>query len=167
MSNCTSRLHRATFAIVAIFSIAALTATATPIFLGTTDGNPANVDAAFSKLVGQITLYNASNDPDLPEAIFEGNFNVTSVGGDMQTFSLDVTGWQYLVFKAGPSFYHYYVGADTGSVQFSARNGLSNYKFFNAKSPPPAVPEGATTATLLGLGLLGVTRLRGRIRQAK
>lgn len=142
-------------------------ASAVPIYLGQTTGSPSDLESVFGRLTTQISLYNTTHEPDLPTALFAGAIK-TNVGGDLKSFSLDISGWDYLVLKAGPKNYHYYVGDDTGLTAFTTPKGLSNYSFFKAYVPPPEpprLPEHGASILLIAPALLGLALLRRKSRK--
>lgn len=142
--------------------VAATVASAVPINLGITTGQPASIEDALARLNTQIALYNASSVQDLAFAALEGA-EKTDVANGAKSFSLDVTGWDFLVLKFGPRNQHFYVGDDTGLLSFTTQFGLSNYIFFNSVTPP-AIPvrDAGNTVMLTGLAFLALAAY-GRI----
>ncbi len=76
--------------------------------------------------------------------------------------NLDVSNFTYLLAKYGNVSYVWYV-ANLTTVSFVSSigqgGGLSHYALFN----PSSVPDGGTTAGLLGLAMLGLGYLRRRM----
>lgn len=160
-STAVRRLVAGTNLAVAIACFGgAATASAVPIDLGTTTGQPASASEAMNRLNAQIALYNAANGMDLESAVLAGA-EKTEVPGGSTSFLIDVTGWSYLVLKFGPLNQHFYVGDDTGEQSFTTRFGLSNYVFFNPLGEPPAsVPDAGNTVLLTGLAFLALAAFR-------
>jgi hypothetical protein len=114
-----------------------------------------------------LPAYNAANNPDLPAAL-AGSQNV-DVSGNMLSITFNATGYEFVKLKWGQNWQFYYVAGE-GSLTFQSttfnQNGqpqaLSHYTFFNStlapEGPGPGVgvPEGGTTALLLGLAVLGL-----------
>jgi len=147
---------------------------------------PANETNIYNGLTAAITAYNLANDPDLPGA---GAIDLTpqvlagfsgSVGGHVDapantlslSFNFAVEQETYLALtwdgpNGGTQFF--YVGGETGWDTFVApffkdkQYGLSHYIFTGPKTP--SVPDGGTTALMLGLGLVALARV-GYRRQA-
>jgi hypothetical protein len=109
-----------------------------------------------------VTLLAGSGvpDPDLPDAVF--GFKEEDENVVLQ--DIDVSGYTYLMGKYGKSgsgqiSVYFYVGG-LGSVNLSntvsfgtaVSGALSHWSLFN----PHGVPDGAATAALLGLSLLGL-----------
>lgn len=137
--------------------VAATLASAVPINLGITSGQPASIADAMDRLNTQIALHNASSELDLEFAAIDGA-EKTEVANGSKSFSLDVTGWDFLVLKFGPRNQHFHVGSETGMLSFNTQFGLSNYIFFNPASLPssPTIPvrDAGNTAILTGLAFL-------------
>jgi hypothetical protein len=139
---------------------------ATVIDLGITTGEPADLTHEFARLSGQIDLYNASHDPDLPAAILAGAVEVDTPTGPT-SIDVDVTGFCYIKLKwDGKDQFYYVMGEGSltfDSTVFNANNqpeGLSHYVLYKCEGQ--ATPDGGTTAALLGLGLAGLGGLRAR-----
>jgi hypothetical protein len=150
----------------------ALAAQAVIIDLGITAGSPASQAHTLSRLNGQINIYNAAFNPDLPAALLAGSTDTVTPGGGT-SIALDITGWSYLSLKWGNSEQHYYIGDDSGVVTFNSTVfnensrrrpalGLSGYSFFNPGTTTK-VPDAGTSVLLLGAGLLGIGALRRRL----
>jgi hypothetical protein len=155
----------------------ALAAQAVIIDLGITAGSPASQAHTLSRLNGQINIYNAAFNPDLPAALLAGSTDTVTPGGGT-SIALDITGWSYLSLKWGNDEQHYYIGDDSGVVTFNSTVfnligpphnrrpgpflGLSGYSFFNPGTTTK-VPDAGTSVLLLGAGLLGIGALRRRL----
>jgi VPDSG-CTERM motif len=134
------------------------------IDLGQTDSSPANLANEVVRLQGQIDIYNAANDPDLPDAVLAGAVQVSNLTGT--SIDVDITGWTYIKLAWDGRDQFYFVGDETGVLTFNStvfnQNGqpqnLSHYALFNPTGV--GVPDGGTTVMLLGaaLGALGVVR---------
>src|SRR5687768_11312752 len=76
---------------------------------------------------------------------------------------IDISGVQYLLAKYGEVAHVWYVGNLTGNqsipVDLGRGAGLSHYTTFRSI----AVPDGGTTAALLGVAMLGLTALRRKV----
>jgi hypothetical protein len=152
--------------LIAILALSgAFSAQAIPIDLGTQNGAPADQGSRLNRLNTQIDIYNAANNPDLPDAVLAGSFESGSQTGT--TISIDVTGWTYLVLKWSNNDRYWYVGGDTGVISFPSTSfnqnnqpqDLSGYSLFN---PTSRVPDAGTTLVLLGGSLIGLGALRRR-----
>jgi hypothetical protein len=160
-------MKKALTAIAAICVAVTFQAQAHLIDLGITAGQPANQEDRLDRLNGQIDAYNlgGGDHTPLPEAVLPGSVK-QDVGGDMKSFTIDVSGWDYLVLKWGNKDQHYFVGDVTGDQTFdstvlnpSGRGlGLSGYSLFNPGTT--RVPDGGASLILLGAGLgaLGLIR---------
>lgn len=158
--------------IAAAVLTSALAAQAVIIDLGITAGSPASQTHTLTRLNGQIDIYNAANNPDLPEALAAGSTDTVTPGGGT-SIDLDITGWSYLSLKWGNDEQHYYIGDDSGVVTFNSTVfnensprrpalGLSGYSLFNPGTTT-TVPDAGTSVMLLGAGLLGIGALRRRL----
>lgn len=97
--------------------------------------------------------------------------SATTAGGDLDNQGnpgvIDVSAFQYLYAHYGGDAHVWYVG-DLTTTTLPSNNltgqGLSNWSLFNPTNgpPPPGVPDGGTTLSLLGVGLLGLGYLRRR-----
>jgi hypothetical protein len=149
---------------------------ATPIDLGITIGEPASVEDELVRLQGQIALYNAANDPDLPAAVLAGNSGeLFPPSEELTSISLDVTGWQYLKLKWDGKDQFYYIGDDSGNLTFNSTvfndnsqpKALSHYVFYNpTDDDDPHVPDAGSTLALLGFVLAGFGVLRRKITRS-
>jgi hypothetical protein len=99
---------------------------------------------------------------DLSQSVFTG-----AVGGD--NLVPNVTGYEYLVVKydgANGEAYVINIRGITGDVQVPAtdprKNTHNRYLLFNDITPGTRVPDGGSTAILLGLGIVGAGLLRRR-----
>jgi hypothetical protein len=141
-------------------------ANATIIDLGQTIGSPASPANEVARLNGQIDIYNLANSTSLTYATLIGSPGQVMAGGT--SISLDVTGWSYLMLKWADTDQFYYVGSDVGTFTFNStvfnRNqqpqGLSHYEFFN----PNSVPDGGSTAMMLGAALSGLSLVVRRLK---
>jgi hypothetical protein len=135
------------------------------IDLGITTGQPADLDSELARLNGQIDIYNAAHDPDLPAATLVGSSGQIDTPSGPTSIDIDITGWTYIKLKWDGMDQFYFVGDETGVLTFDstvfnpksgAPLGLSHYVLYN----PTGVPDGGTTVMLLGaaLGALGMAR---------
>jgi hypothetical protein len=134
------------------------------INLGQTESNPANLANEVVRLQSRIDIYNAANNPDLPDAVLADAVQVSGLTG--LTIDVDITGWTYIKLAWDGMDQFYYVGDETGVLTFNSTvfndNGepqnLSHYALFNPTGG--GVPDGGTTVMLLGaaLGSLGIAR---------
>jgi hypothetical protein len=134
------------------------------IDLGQTDSSPANLANEVVRLQGQIDLYNAANDPDLPDATLVGAVQVQASSDGLTSIDIDITGWTYIKLAWDGVDQFYFVGDETGVLTFNSTvfnnqgqpQALSHYALFN----PTGVPDGGTTVMLLGAALsaLGMAR---------
>jgi hypothetical protein len=137
------------------------------IDLGKTTSHPADLADEVLRLQGQIDLYNATNNPDLPDATLVGAVQVQAPSDGLTSIDIDITGWTYIKLAWDGMDQFYYVGDETGVLTFEStvfnQNGqpqaLSHYALFNPTGGP-GVPDGGTTVMLLGaaLGSLGMAR---------
>ncbi len=90
---------------------------------------------------------------------------------------IDITGYRYLLGKYGNADYVWFVGSLSGLANIpllsnsswdttirgnADGHGLSHWAVFN---PTAQVPDGGTTVTLLGLGLIGLASIRRLFRR--
>jgi hypothetical protein len=153
-------------------------------------GNPAGETAFVNSETGTTQTYlNKSDNPgsnpgvwDNSGAVDSSHFNVTYnfTGTDAltATISWDLTGTGFLLnyvlvkdgsAPGGGAFYYalYPVSADEGlmgsgtvQVNANASRNISHISFFGTEGG--TVPDGGTTAALLGLGLSGLAALRAK-----
>lgn len=166
--------------------------TASAVTLSTADSNfIGTVDPATPSNTADAALYTnylvnlsagTHNDVDL-EALFPGGGpdiydfvrtancpacpDVTGTGAvkvDTNTVvDLNVSVWSYILAKYGTTGYVWYI-ADNVLITLPGTlggNGLSHYTLFNPGGT--FVPDGGTTLSLLGLGMLGLGYLRRRM----
>ncbi|HVR36555.1 MAG TPA: hypothetical protein VMS21_11965 [Methylomirabilota bacterium] len=163
-------MKKTLLAIAAICVAVTFQAQAHLIDLGITTGQPANQENRLDRLNEQIDMHNASagDHTPLPEAVLAGSVKEDiNENLDLKEFSLDVSGWDYLVLKWGGMDQHYYVGDVTGDQTFGSTVlnvrgiglGLSGYSLFNPGTTT-RVPDGGISLMLLGAGLgaLGLAR---------
>lgn len=141
-----------------------------------------------------IATYNANSYagaplPDLGAFAFQilptGDANSSTIPAGWPTsfpasttmsITLPLGGYNYLILSWGGSQipqdrgtadFLYYIGGTSGNVTFNrpdlAGGGLSGVTVFGG-STPPSVPDGGSSALLLGAGLVGVGLLRRRPR---
>jgi protein with PEP-CTERM/exosortase system signal len=166
--------------IPATSSAATVLTTSTPEYLGSVDpGSPSSptdelayintllsLSANSSTTIGGHTYTTSSNDcAGCPPALLTGNSGNIDTSGPV--LNLDVTNWTYLLAKYADVSYVWNV-ANLTTVDIPATlnngqgNGLSHYILFNPTTPT-GVPDGGTTAGLLGLAMLGIGYLRRRM----
>jgi len=170
------------------------TASATPLLINPDFGTviiPANETDELAALVAAITAWNATHNPDVPDAgaidttpqlvagaVDSGTGHANTPGGSTSItldFSVEQETYVGLTWD-GPNggTLFYYVGDETGEVTFTSpffpvydkdgnpktpkQYNLSHYMF----TGPLSVPDGGTTASLLGLSMLGLGYLRRR-----
>ena len=148
---------------------ATLTSHAIPINLGQTGGSPAGPSDELVRLDNQISMYDEAYDANLPAGTLTGSPG--QVAGSGTAISLNVTGWDYILLKWADTDQFYYLGTTTGSVTFDSTvfNGnnqpqaLSHYEFFNPYTPT-SVPDGGSTAVLLGAAMSGLGLVVRRLK---
>lgn len=158
-------------AAVLTVALCAPTAHALIIDLGQAEGNPANQENRLDRLNDQIDLYNASNDPDLAEAVLEGSFKTDSNAGT--SIDIDITGWSYLVLKWANLDHYWYIGEDDGVVTFDSTvfnqndqaQDISGYSLFNPGEGSTTVPESGATLGILGFAIAAIAVV-GRRRKS-
>jgi hypothetical protein len=139
-----------------------------------TPSNPENEVEYINALAGLAP--GGSTDVDGSTVTRDGNWlgdlpTVTLVGAakddsDPST-SVDVTGFAYLLGKYGTTSIVFYVGELTGvqtipgdfGLEGENENGLSHWSLYGSST---TVPDGGTTAVLLGLGLVAVSFIARR-----
>jgi hypothetical protein len=144
---------------------------ATPIDLGQAPGSPANLSSVLGRLNTAITAYNALYNPDLAAAVLAGAVANTSSG--VTTININITGWSYIALKWADTDQFYYVGADTGTLTFnstvfnqnSQAQCLSGYSLFNPGVTNHTVPDGGSTALLLGSALSSLSLVARRLKK--
>ncbi len=105
-----------------------------------------------------IDAYNASHNPDLPEATY-GTDNIDY--GGVTSVTLDVSGWTYIKLKWDGMYQFYYIAGEDevtfDSTVFNQNDqpqALSHYTLFG----PTSVPDGdPSTLVLLGVAVMGIT----------
>jgi len=141
------------------------------IDLGITTGQPADLASELVRLNGQIDIYNAAHNPDLPAAVLAGNSGQIDTPTGPTSINLDVTGWTYLKLKWGNKDQFYFVGDETGVLTFDSTvpnpagkgfKGLSHYVFYN----PTSVPDAGSSLAFLGLALVSAEVLRRKFAKA-
>lgn len=161
-------------------SAATILTTTIPEYLGSIDpGSPSSptdelgyintllgLGANGSVTVGGHTYSASSNDcAGCPPAVFAGNTGNVDTNGPV--LNLDVSNWTYLLAKYADVDYVWTV-ANLTTVDIPATldngqgNGLSHYILFNPTGAT-GVPDGGTTAGLLGLAMLGLGYVRRRM----
>lgn len=159
----------------------AMTAHATPVLVAYTNQIPTQPGDNGLQTIedwakASVVTYNTLNNPDLPavpdalpSVITPGDANPFGpvFDGTFKSITLDLTGYTgYLVMSWGGSQldvgngtaeFLYYVSGE-GSVLFTnnsplAKGGLSSIHYWGTTS----VPDGGTTAVLLGLALVGLS----------
>lgn len=141
-------------------------ANATIIDLGQTIGSPASLSTEVARLNGQIDIYNLANSASLSYATLVGSPAQVNASGT--SITLDVTGWSYLLLKWANTDQFYYVGGNSGSLLFNSTvlnqneqpQDLSGYEFFNSAN----VPDGGSTAMMLGAALSGLSLVVRRLK---
>ena len=141
-----------------------------------------------------VSLYNSSGDPlhfpsggysldpgtnvpapDLPSV--NSFMDKTTPPGEPTSLSIDVTDASYLVVKADGYWLFYYVGDLTGTNDYvqdvvKNKNGngyfaISHYTLISGGGEGgPGVPDGGTTAGLLGLAMLTIGFIHRRFLRA-
>jgi hypothetical protein len=164
-------MKKTLLAIAAICVAVTFQAQAHLVDLGITTGQPASLVEELARLNGQIDAYNALNPAGghapLPDAVLAGAFTEDLPDPTPTSYTIDVTGWDYLVMKWGNKNQHYYIGDLTGDQTFNstvfnkgsgAGLGLSGYSLFNPGTT--SLPDGGASLMLLGasLGALGLVR---------
>jgi len=155
---------------------AAMTASATPILVGEwASANSGNETAAVE---AAITAYNGANDPDLP-ALSETTA-VTIQSGAIATYAPNdekIIEWTapstydyfYVLTKWGQgranfdTALHYLLAGETLTYNPGGTDhpqGLSHVSIWGGRLPGTNVPDNGWALALLGLGTLGVARLR-------
>jgi hypothetical protein len=160
----------------------AASALATPILVGETESDNSGANNENVIMYHLIGVYNAGPSADLPllfgsgatPSLLAGWFEYTKVevGGDQQELVWTAPGTYaeyYILTKwgqGGAAFdtaLHYLLAGQTLTYNpggAGAPNGLSHYRLFGRGST--SVPDGASTAALLGLGLVGLSFIARR-----
>lgn len=147
-------------------------AEAVPINLGQTTGSPASPSDELTRLDGQISSYNSANSASLPTGTITGDSGDVTTGSGGTSITVNVSGWDYIVLKWADTDQYYYIGTTTGNYTFNSTvfNGndqpqaLSHYALFNPVST--SVPDGGSTALLLGAAMSGLGLVVRRIKSA-
>ena len=170
--------------IIAIALAGAANANVINISMNPSNGQPAtDVDKGllgnnspqtnFDFLLSQISLYNSFNGASLQNPTFTGYFD-----GSSNTVSL--TGFDYAVihYGTGPGgqgqgggIEFFYLNGMTGNFTFAANGlgqngfgGFSSIRLFSIGGNGTSVPEGGTTAMLLGIAAVGLVGARRLVR---
>ncbi len=117
-------------------------------------------------LNSEISLWNGANGPDLPSAIGPVALNVENLSGSSYTA---VAGYDYVVFHSGAGvaggedpggwWQAFYLNGDPDTFDDVPKVGgwsvgdFSSARYYN---PHASVPDGGTTAMLLGLAISGM-----------
>jgi len=130
----------------------------------TLPGNPPNqgVPTVHNWLQDLVQAYNLQNDPDLPVVAASPSLEYTENREDVRSLWINVTGYTYLTVhwggkKSSDHSQAWYLGGALENFHLVSPTGrgLSGYRLWNYVPPDVMrVPEGGTTLTLLGLGLL-------------
>jgi hypothetical protein len=173
--------------IAAAALVASTSANAIPVNITTSGG--ADVVAApksdlgdfgdatvFSWLASDIITYNSLNSSSLPALLSNADQIKLTSGAGGNSITLNVTGFDYLFFhwggQGGGWAQAFYIGGSTGSFTFDnsaigtgrgpSVGGLSFYSFYD-DPPTNDVPDGGTTALLLGLAVSGLGLIRRKL----
>ncbi len=136
-----------------------------------------NPTSNFNALVTDVSVYNSVFGNTLPDPSFNGFANYENLNG---TLAVDITGFSYAVIHygrgSGPGstpgggIVFYYLNGMTGDFLFPANGlgphgygGISSIRLFGGS--PVSVPDGGTTAMLLGISLVGLALIRGFARR--
>ena len=145
-----------------------VTLNATPIVidLGQTTGQPADLTSEYNRLLGQVSSYNLTHDPDLVAPALNNGIKTETPDGDKSieiNFREDFTG--YLMFKWGDMDHFWYVkDLDELTFDSTVQNsksrstnpvflGLSHWDNWETEN---SVPDGGITLALMGVGLAGL-----------
>ena len=133
-----------------------------PRTLGSCDVDGGSAEAELECLNESVipTYNNAPGTINVLPATF-GTPNI-DVGGNLLSITLDVSNYDYLKLKWDGLWQYYYLGSQSGQVQFDStvfnQNGqaqaLSHYTFFSPTVQ--TVPDGGATFGLLGSALFGL-----------
>lgn len=169
------------FAVALLLSVSARAVTLTfgdAYSLGSiTPGNP-DSDTAQLAVLNQLIDLAGGNDQVAGDYTYDRTFNfqpgtalanATDVGAadrvDSPAITIDVgDGFLYIVAKYGNGipgvekngFYAWYVAGLTGEITVP-EHALSHISAYNPGEPGNNVPDGGTTAVLLGVGLVGLS----------
>jgi hypothetical protein len=175
--NPSFKLITGAFAALAL----AASALATPILVGVAESDNSGENSENLIMRGLIDTYNAANNPDLP-LLFGSGATPSLLAGWIgfpkdETQGSDEIVWTapwtyaeyYLLTKwgqGGAAFdtaLHYILAGQTLTYNpggAGAPNGLSHLRLFARGTT--SVPDGASTAALLGLGLVGLSFIARR-----
>jgi hypothetical protein len=155
---------------VVVIMLAAFNSNALVIDLNQTIGSPANQTDEFNRLLGQVNLYNVTNDPDLP-APNEYSYLTTPTSDTPKLIDLDLSNLSgYLMFKWGNIDHFYYIENETLKTFFStALNdpgtsylGLSHYSTWVT-----TVPENGNSMAMFGFGAVCFLAIHRKLQRIK
>lgn len=157
---------------------AAMTASATPILVGEWASASSGAATELAEVQAAITAYNTANDPDLPD--FSGTTSVVIQDTVVTTYAPNddkIIEWTapatydyyYVMTKWGQgraafdTALHYVLAGETLTYNPGGTDhpqGLSHVSIWGGRLPGTNVPDNGWALALLGLGTLGVARLR-------